>query len=68
MLAGITKFKYERKNVKDSGRSSKMTPSQMAFNEESLLSECSRVKRGLTVCKKLKQVRHMNAMNQFLYL
>ena len=26
-LAGITKFKYERKNEKDSGRSSKMTPS-----------------------------------------
>ena len=24
-LAGITKFKYERKNEKDSGRSSKMT-------------------------------------------
>ena len=26
-LTGITKFKYERKNEKDSGRSSKMTPS-----------------------------------------
>ena len=26
-LAGITKFKYEKKNEKDSGRSSKMTPS-----------------------------------------
>ena len=26
-LAGITKFKYERRNGKDSGRSSKMTPS-----------------------------------------
>ena len=26
-LAGITKFKYEKKNGKDSGRSSKMTPS-----------------------------------------
>ena len=26
-LAGITKFKYERKNEKDSGRSSKTTPS-----------------------------------------
>ena len=26
-LSGITKFKYERKNEKDSGRSSKMTPS-----------------------------------------
>ena len=26
-LAGITKFKYDRKNEKDSGRSSKMTPS-----------------------------------------
>ena len=26
-LAGITKFEYERKNEKDSGRSSKMTPS-----------------------------------------
>ena len=63
ILAGITKFKYKRKTVKDSGRSGKMTPSQMAFNEESLLSECPRVKRGLTVCKKLKQVRHMNAMN-----
>ena len=25
-LAGITKFKYHRKNEKDSGRSSKMTP------------------------------------------
>ena len=25
--AGITEFKYERKNEKDSGRSSKMTPS-----------------------------------------
>ena len=25
-LTGITKFKYERKNEKDSGRSSKMTP------------------------------------------
>ena len=25
--AGITKFTYERKNEKDSGRSSKMTPS-----------------------------------------
>ena len=25
-LAGITKFKYEKKNEKDSGRSSKMTP------------------------------------------
>ena len=25
-LAGITKFKYERKNAKDSGRSNKMTP------------------------------------------
>ena len=24
--SGITKFKYERKNEKDSGRSSKMTP------------------------------------------
>ena len=40
----------------------------MAYNEEYVLSECPRVKRGLTVCKKLKQVRHMNAMNQFLYL
>ena len=27
ILAGITKFKYERKNVKDSGHTSKMTPS-----------------------------------------
>ena len=27
ILAGITKFKYERKIVMDSGRSSKMTPS-----------------------------------------
>ena len=27
ILGGITKFKYERKNVKDSGRISKMTPS-----------------------------------------
>ena len=35
----------------------------MAYNEESVLSECPRVKRGLTVCKKLKKVRHMNAMN-----
>ena len=26
-LAGITKFKYEKKNEKGSGRSSKMTPS-----------------------------------------
>ena len=26
-LAGITKFKYEKKNEKDSGRSGKMTPS-----------------------------------------
>ena len=26
-LAGITKFEYERKNKKDSGRSSKITPS-----------------------------------------
>ena len=26
-LAGINKFKYEKKNEKDSGRSSKMTPS-----------------------------------------
>ena len=26
-LAGVIKFKYERKNEKDSGRSSKMTPS-----------------------------------------
>ena len=26
-LSGITKFKYERKNEKDSCRSSKMTPS-----------------------------------------
>ena len=26
-LAGITKFKYERKNEMDIGRSSKMTPS-----------------------------------------
>ena len=26
-LTGITKFKYERKNEKDSGRSSKMMPS-----------------------------------------
>ena len=26
-LAGITKFKDEKKNVKDSGRNSKMTPS-----------------------------------------
>ena len=26
-LAGITKFKYEREDEKDSGRSSKMTPS-----------------------------------------
>ena len=26
-FAGITKFKYEKKNEKDSGRSSKMTPS-----------------------------------------
>ena len=26
-LAGITKFKYEKKNEKDSVRSSKMTPS-----------------------------------------
>ena len=26
-LAGITKFKYEKKNEKDSGRSSKMTAS-----------------------------------------
>ena len=26
-LAGITKFKYEKKNEKDSGRSSKMTSS-----------------------------------------
>ena len=26
-LTGITKFKYERKNKKDSGRSSKMTSS-----------------------------------------
>ena len=26
-LTGITKFKYERKNEKDSGHSSKMTPS-----------------------------------------
>ena len=25
--AGITKFKYEKKNEKDSGRSGKMTPS-----------------------------------------
>ena len=36
----------------------------MAYNEESVSSECLRVKRGFTVCsKKLKQVRHMNAMN-----
>ena len=34
----------------------------MAYNEDYVLSECPRVKRGLTVCKKLKQVRHMNAM------
>ena len=27
ILSGITKFKIERKNGKDSGRSSKMTPS-----------------------------------------
>ena len=27
-LAGITKFNYEKKNEKDSGRSSKMTPSR----------------------------------------
>ena len=26
-LSGITKFKYEKKSEKDSGRSSKMTPS-----------------------------------------
>ena len=26
-LAGVTKFKCEKKNKKDSGRSSKMTPS-----------------------------------------
>ena len=35
----------------------------MAYNEKYVLGECPRVKRGLTVCKKLKQVRHMNAMN-----
>jgi len=27
ILAGITRFKSERKNVRDSGRNSKMTPS-----------------------------------------
>ena len=37
--------------------------SQMAYNKEYVLSECPRVKRGLTVCKKLKQVRNMNAKN-----
>ena len=38
----------------------------MAYNEEYVLSECPRVKRGLTVCKKLKQVRH--ECNEVLYL
>ena len=34
----------------------------MAYNEDYVLSEYPLVKRGLTACKKLKQVRHMNAM------
>ena len=43
--AGITKFKYERKNEKDSGRSSKMTPSckwpiQCKNTQNILLDEC----------------------------
>ena len=29
-LAGITRFKYERKNLKDSGRSGKIIPSRRA--------------------------------------
>ena len=35
-LIGITEFKYERKNEKDSGRSSRMTPSCKWSIESSL--------------------------------
>ena len=37
-LAGITKFEYERKNKKDSGRSSKITPSCKGLLSERTLN------------------------------
>ena len=41
-LAGIAKFKYEKKNEEDSGRSSKMTPSYKWPIEITVITEANK--------------------------
>ena len=54
-LSGITKFKYERKNVRDSGRSSKMTPSCKWPNWHGLHVKWLQTKKG--VCRFKRQLK-----------